>query len=79
MIRPWCFNRAPRTGMWVRAGWKRTANGIKPHWRWVSHRMSQECRAWSTGDRATPAPALDGWACAGCEWLPEEARKWIGP
>lgn len=32
------------------------------------------CKAWSTGDRATPAPKLEGWLCEGCRWMPEEAK-----
>lgn len=76
-MRPWCFNREIRTGRWVRAGWKVTPNGMKPHWRWISHLMSQECKAWSTGDNATPAPALDGWECQGCRLLPPEAVPWL--
>lgn len=38
----------------------------------VEHRMSQPCRTWATGDRATPVPVLEGWNCAGCKWLPRE-------
>lgn len=36
----------------------------------VPHRMSQPCKSWSTGDRATPEPVRQGWRCAGCRWLP---------
>lgn len=36
----------------------------------IHHAMSQPCKAWSTGDRATPVPVLEGWQCAGCRWLP---------
>jgi hypothetical protein len=72
MSRPWCHNRAPRVGQWVRAGYKRG----KVLLRWLPHVMSQECRAWATGDRATPAPALDGWQCQGCRWFPAEAEQW---
>jgi hypothetical protein len=36
----------------------------------IVHRMSQPCKSWSTGDRATPVPVLEGWQCAGCRWLP---------
>ena len=36
----------------------------------IPHRMSQPCKSWSTGDRATPVPVLEGWQCAGCRWLP---------
>lgn len=71
---PLCHNRPPYTGMWVRAGFKRTSSGVKPHWIWIPHRMSQGCKAWSTGDRATPAPKLEGWLCEGCRWMPEEAK-----
>lgn len=74
---PDCYNHAPSVGMWVRAGWKVTANGLKPHWVWISHRMSFGCKAWATGDRAVPAPALDKWQCAGCVWLPDEARAYL--
>lgn len=49
----------------------------KPCYRWIAHRMSQRCKAWATGDRAVPAPALDKWQCAGCAWLPEEARGYL--
>lgn len=38
----------------------------------IPHRMSQPCKSWSTGDRATPVPVLEGWQCAGCRWLPTE-------
>ena len=63
---PHCFNRSPRTGQWVRAGYRRG----KILLRWIPHRMSQPCKSWSTGDRATPVPVLEGWQCAGCRWLP---------
>ena len=36
----------------------------------IQHTMSQPCKAWSTGDRATPVPVLECWKCAGCRWLP---------
>ena len=36
----------------------------------IQHAMSQPCKSWSTGDRATPVPVLEGWQCAGCRWLP---------
>lgn len=36
----------------------------------IPHRMSQPCRTWATGDRATPVPVLQNWNCAGCRWLP---------
>ena len=39
---------------------------------YIPHRMSQPCRTWATGDRATPVPVLQGWNCAGCRWLPRE-------
>jgi len=38
----------------------------------IPHRMSQPCRTWATGDRATPVPVLANWNCAGCRWLPRE-------
>ena len=38
----------------------------------IPHRMSQPCKSWSTGDRATPVPVLAKWNCAGCRWLPRE-------
>lgn len=38
----------------------------------IPHRMSQPCRSWATGDRATPVPVAEGWNCAGCRWLPRE-------
>ena len=38
----------------------------------IPHRMSQPCRTWATGDRATPVPVLQNWNCAGCRWLPRE-------
>lgn len=38
----------------------------------IPHRMSQPCRTWATGDRATPVPVLENWNCAGCRWLPRE-------
>ena len=63
---PRCHNRQPYSGQWVRAGYKRG----KILLRWIPHRMSQPCKSWSTGDRATPVPVLEGWQCAGCRWLP---------
>jgi len=36
----------------------------------IPHRMSTTCKSWSTGDRATPVPVLEGWQCARCRWLP---------
>jgi hypothetical protein len=38
----------------------------------IPHRMSQPCRTWATGDRATPVPVRENWNCAGCRWLPRE-------
>jgi hypothetical protein len=55
---PPCFNRAE-------FGPYETASGEI-----VEHRMSQPCKSWSTGDRATPVPVQLGWNCAGCRWLP---------
>ena len=57
---PPCFNR-PEFGPYE------TASGEI-----VEHRMSQPCKSWSTGDRATPVPVLQKWDCAGCRWLPRE-------
>lgn len=57
---PPCFNR-PEFGPYE------TASGEI-----VEHRMSQPCRTWATGDRATPVPVLANWNCAGCRWLPRE-------
>jgi len=54
---PACFNRPP------------LADYIHPTGT-IPHRMSQPCKSWSTGDRATPVPVLEGWQCAGCRWLP---------
>lgn len=70
---PDCFNAEPITGYWAPSGYKRGKRCM----RWIAHRMSQRCKAWATGDRATPAPALDGWQCAGCRWLPSEALKYV--
>ena len=56
---PACFNREPFTAY-------QHATGEIPH------RMSQPCRTWATGDRATPVPVLENWNCAGCRWLPRE-------
>lgn len=70
---PACYNRPPITGYWAHLGYKRG----KARLVWVPFRMSQACKAWSTGDRATPAPALQGWRCEGCKWLPDEARRYI--
>ena len=36
----------------------------------IPHRMSTECKAWATGDRATPVPILERRNCSGCRWLP---------
>lgn len=38
----------------------------------IPHAMSQPCKSWSTGDRATPVPVQMGWNCAGCRWLPRQ-------
>ena len=57
---PPCFNR-PEFGPYE------TASGEI-----VEHRMSQPCKSWSTGDRATPVPVRENWNCAGCRWLPRE-------
>ena len=57
---PPCFNR-PEFGPYE------TASGEI-----AEHRMSQPCKSWSTGDRATPVPVLQKWDCAGCRWLPRE-------
>ncbi len=43
---------------------------LHPSGELIPHRMSQPCKSWSTGDRATPVPVLEGWQCAGCRWLP---------
>lgn len=57
---PACFNREPFTAYTHQSG------------EVIPHRMSQPCRTWATGDRATPVPVLQGWNCAGCKWLPRE-------
>jgi len=43
---------------------------LHPSGELIPHRMLQPCKSWSTGDRATPVPVLEGWQCAGCRWLP---------
>jgi len=55
---PPCFNRPSFPGYTHGSG------------EFIPHRMSQPCRSWATGDRATPVPVLEGWNCAGCKWLP---------
>ena len=55
---PACHNRAEFTGYTHQSG------------EVIPHRMSQPCRTWATGDRATPVPVLANWNCAGCRWLP---------
>ena len=57
---PNCFNREPFTAH------------THPSGEVIPHRMSQPCRTWSTGDRATPGPVRENWNCAGCRWLPRE-------
>ena len=57
---PACFNRPSFPGYIHSSG---------AH---IPHRMSQPCRSWATGDRATPVPVLENWNCAGCKWLPRE-------
>ena len=57
---PACFNREPFTAYTHQSG------------EVIPHRMSQPCRTWATGDRATPVPVLANWNCAGCRWLPRE-------
>ena len=67
-MNPVCHNREPFAGQWFRAGYKRG----KVRLVYVAHRMSQPCRTWTTGDRATPVPVRENWNCAGCRWLPRE-------
>lgn len=55
---PTCHNRPELTAY------------LHPSGELIPHRMSQPCKSWSTGDRATPVPVLEGWQCAGCRWLP---------
>ena len=55
---PACHNRPEIVGYTHQSG------------EFIPHRMSQPCKSWSTGDRATPVPVLEGWQCAGCRWLP---------
>lgn len=55
---PSCHNREPLTDY------------IHPSGEVIPHRMSQPCKTWATGDRATPVPVLEKWNCAGCRWLP---------
>jgi len=43
---------------------------LHPSGELIPHQMSQPCKSWSTGDRATPEPVRQGWQCAGCRWLP---------
>ena len=57
---PACFNREPFTAY------------THPSGEAIPHRMSQPCRTWATGDRATPVPVRENWNCAGCRWLPRE-------
>ncbi len=57
---PHCHNRPEFTG------YTHTSGEVIPH------RMSQPCRTWATGDRATPVPVRENWNCAGCRWLPRE-------
>jgi len=57
---PPCFNRPEFAGYTHSSG------------EFIPHRMSQPCRSWATGDRATPVPVMEGWSCAGCKWLPRE-------
>ena len=56
---PSCFNREP-------------FNAYQHPSAEIQHRMSQPCKSWTTGDRATPVPVLQNWNCAGCRWLPRE-------
>lgn len=58
MIIPACYNRPEPTAY------------LHPSGELIPHRMSLPCKSWSTGDRATPVPVLEGWQCAGCRWLP---------
>lgn len=55
---PTCHNRAEFTAYAHHSG------------ELIQHAMSQPCKSWSTGDRATPVPVQMGWNCAGCRWLP---------
>lgn len=57
-MNPPCFNRDP-FGPYEH-----------PSGELIQHTMSQPCKSWSTGDRATPVPVAEGWNCAGCRWLP---------
>lgn len=72
---PRCYNRPPYAGLWVRAGYRRG----KILLRWIPHRMSQECRAWHTGDHAVPVPQLEGWRCEGCRWFTTQSCSIAAP
>lgn len=63
---PHCYNRKPFTGYWARAGYR----GFKPVLRWIEHRMSQECKAYSVPDGTVPVPVREGWRCDGCRLDP---------
>ncbi len=67
---PHCFNRPKLTGTWVRAGYARG----KIRLRWVEHRMSQPCKAWSVPDGTIPVPWMEKWTahCLKCMWFPKD-------
>lgn len=73
MTRPACHNRPPAPeGRWhqrVPAG-----PGTKPRLRWYRRWYADRCAAWDSAATTPPVPRAEGWACAGCRWLPEGAR-----
>jgi hypothetical protein len=73
MTRPACYDRPPAPdGRWhqrVPAG-----PGTMARWRWYPRWYADRCAAWDTAATTPPVPRAEGWACAGCRWLPEGAR-----
>lgn len=51
----------------------------KPRMRWRCRKMSNDCRAWDCLADEEPTPALEGWDCRGCRWLPDRARTHFAP
>lgn len=76
---PLCFNRDKFDSfVEVQDGW--TRDGRKKYVD-VPFAMSNDCKAWDVRGGENPenpavdsVPAVDGWRCFGCKWLPDDPR-----
>lgn len=80
MTRPACHNRPPAPeGRWLPTGVIRVVPRFedvpirKPVYRWYRRWYADRCAAWDSAATTPPVPRAEGWACAGCRWLPEGA------